>query len=266
MNLSRAGSSYEASRKKWSDFLQSRSQKTHLPKSLPLPKKQSIPAYKLSLTHKQSFRPLKDMIYAIEEEPRFCIHGVKGVTIDVQDGKMSVAVLCRENVKKRRNSDIKVHDMKLMDIYWPCLNRNFNTKEIFWQYQVDKYGGLTDLKDDHLSFGLRLGMRYIPKIADIFVAHGFKENKTYNCLRFVEMMEKDLEFTPEVIFKKLKKSKQLLYLDSLGVFVNRKDLKPMSYLIDRFFLANHWFRLESLATRLGCTPSDKKAKLDLEFN
>ncbi|KAL8156956.1 hypothetical protein AgCh_001890 [Apium graveolens] len=143
---------------------------------------------------------------------------------------------------------------------------NFNTKEIFWQYQVDKYGGLTDLKDDHLSFGLRLGMRYIPKIADIFVAHGFKENKTYNCLRFVEMMEKDLEFTPEVIFKKLKKSKQLLYLDSLGVFVNRKDLKPMSYLIDRFFLANHWFRLESLATRLGCTPSDKKAKLDLEFN
>lgn len=74
-----------------------------------LPKNLILPVYKLSLTHKHSFRPLDDLIYSVEEEPRLCIHGLKGVNITTEKGKMQVSVQCRENVTKRKDTDLKVN-------------------------------------------------------------------------------------------------------------------------------------------------------------
>lgn len=147
-----------------------------------------------------------------------------------------------------------------MEINWPCLNKKFIKMEMFWQYQVDKYVGLTELEEDHLAFGLRLGMYYIPKILKILDEYEYKEDTCYSCLELVDRLSDGLKFTSEVVFGKIDNSK-MRYLDSIGGFVTRNDLKPINYAINRQFMKNKFFRLESLAKRVGCTPTVKKAKL-----
>lgn len=148
-----------------------------------------------------------------------------------------------------------------MEKFWPFLNKSFGRKEVFYQYQIDKYASFLKIEGDFLSFGLALGMEFIPKICQLIELHGCVEGKKYSCTRFVRHLEAGLGFTPEVVFGNMGKS-NVKFLDIIGVYLKRSDnLEPISYAIDMNYLENKWFQFENLEGRRNYDHRDKRQRI-----